>query len=132
MRPPGVQRTALLVALSAALFGASGAGAVRADCARLHALAQRHANDMARRERLDHAGFRRHRGPAGAVAENVAVGCANETCARRLWQNSAPHAANMALGGCQAVASAVSKSGRRYWVLEIGPGGDVRNHEGRY
>jgi hypothetical protein len=30
----------------------------------------------------------------------------------------------MMLGGCQAVASAVSASGRRYWVMEIG--GDSR------
>jgi hypothetical protein len=29
----------------------------------------------------------------------------------------------MMLGGCQAVASAVSASGRRYWVMEIGGGG---------
>jgi len=27
------------------------------------------------------------------------------------------------LGGCQAVASAVSASGRRYWVMEIGGSG---------
>ena len=132
MRSPGVQRTAILCALSVALLVAAGSSTVKADCARLHALAQRHANDMARRERLDHAGFRRHRGPAGAVAENVAVGCADEACARRLWQNSAPHRANMGLGGCQAIASAVSKKGRRYWVLEVGLGGDLRNHEGRY
>ena len=26
------------------------------------------------------------------------------------------------LGGCQAVASAVSASGRRYWVMDIGGG----------
>ena len=33
------------------------------------------------------------------------------------------HRANMMLGGCQAIASAVSKSGRRYWAMEIGGGG---------
>ena len=59
----------------ALLFSAMGAGLCHADCAKLNALAQRHANDMARRNSLDHAGFMRHRGPAGAVAENVAVGC---------------------------------------------------------
>jgi len=91
-----------------------------ADCSSLHALAQQHANDMARRNSLDHAGFMQHRGPAGAVAENVAMGCATEACARRMWMQSQGHRANMMLGGCQAVASAVSASGRRYWAMEIG------------
>jgi len=91
-----------------------------ADCSSLHALAQQHAYDMARRNSLDHAGFKEHRGPAGAVAENVAMGCETEACARRMWMQSPPHRANMMLGGCQAVASAVSASGRRYWAMEIG------------
>jgi len=77
---------------------------------------------MARRNSLDHAGFMKRRGPAGAVGENVAVGCETEACARQVWMNSARHRANMMLGGCQAIASAVSKSGRRYWVMEIGGG----------
>src|SRR5262245_24058100 len=91
-----------------------------ADCSSLRALAQQHANDMARRDSLDHAGFMQHRGPAGAVAENVAMGCETEACARRMWMQSPRHRANMMLGGCQAVASAVSASGRRYWAMEIG------------
>ena len=91
-----------------------------ADCSSLHALAQQHANDMARRNSLDHAGFMTRRGPAGAVAENVAMGCETEACARRMWMQSPPHRANMMLGGCQAVATAVSASGRRYWAMEIG------------
>lgn len=61
-------------------------------------------------------------GLGGAVAENVAVGCETEECARRMWMQSPRHRANMMLGGCQAVASAVSASGRRYWVMEIGGG----------
>ena len=97
-----------------------GAGFCHADCAALYTLAQRHAHDMARRDSLDHAGFKRLRGPAGAVAENVAVGCETEACARRMWMRSPPHRANMMLGGCQAVASAVSASGRRYRAMEIG------------
>src|SRR5262245_23857910 len=91
-----------------------------ADCSSLRALAQQHANDMARRNSLDHAGFMERRGPAGAVAENVAMGCETEACARRMWMESPRHLANMMLGGCQAVASAVSASGRRYWAMEIG------------
>src|SRR5579862_5440785 len=91
-----------------------------ADCSSLHALAQQHANDMARRNSLDHAGFMTRRGPAGAVAENVAMGCDTEACARRMWMQSPSHRANMMLGGCQAVATSVSTNGRRYWVMEIG------------
>jgi hypothetical protein len=107
----------------ALLLTAAGAGANFADCSTLYALAQQHVYDMARRNSLDHAGFMKRRGPAGAAAENVAVGCADEACARRAWMRSPHHRANMMLGGCQAVASAVSKSGRRYWAMEIGGGG---------
>ena len=114
----GAIRTGLALVLGLIL-----AGAAHADCSRLYALAQQHANDMARRNRLDHAGFMTHRGPAGATAENVAVGCADEACARRMWMRSPPHRANMMRGGCHAVASAVSANGRRYWVMEIGGGG---------
>lgn len=110
----------LLVALCATVVWAESC---YADCSSLHALAQQHANDMARRNSLDHAGFMARRGPAGAVAENVAMGCETEACARRMWMQSPPHRANMMLGGCQAVASAVSASGRRYWAMEIGGGG---------
>ena len=91
-----------------------------ADCSSLRALAQQHANDMARRNSLDHAGFMQHRGPAGAVAENAAMGCETEACARQMWMRSPRHRANMMRGGCQAVASAVSASARRYWAMEIG------------
>jgi len=104
----------------ALLFIASGADLCNADCAGLHALAQRHAQDMARRNSLDHSGFMRNRVPAGVVAENVAMGCDTEACARRMWMQSALHRRNMMLGGCQAVASAVSSDGRRYWAMEIG------------
>ena len=97
-----------------------------ADCSSLHALAQQHANDMARRNSLDHAGFMQLRGPAGAVAENVAMGCESEACARRMWMQSPRHRANMMRGGCQAVASAVSASGRRYWAMEIGGSSSAR------
>jgi len=115
----------------ALLFTVVGASLCQADCAALYALAQQHANDMARRNSLDHAGFMRHRGPAGAVAENVAVGCETEECARRVWMQSQHHRANMMLGGCQAIASARSASGRRYWVMEIGGGGRGGEGAGR-
>jgi hypothetical protein len=91
-----------------------------ADCSSLRVLAQQHANDVARRNSLDHAGFMQQRGPAGAVAENVAMGCETEACARRMWMQSSRHRANMMLGGCHDVASAVSANGRRYWAMLIG------------
>jgi len=105
---------------AAFLFVAAGTDFCNADCAGLHAIAQRHAQDMARRNSLDHSGFMRNRVAAGVVAENVAVGCDTEACARRTWMQSAPHRRNMMLGGCQAIASAVSSDGRRYWAMEIG------------
>ena len=106
----------------ALMFSVAGAVPCHANCAALYGLAQQHANDMARRNSLDHRGFMKQRGPAGASAENVAVGCETEACARQAWMKSPHHRANMMLGGCQAIASAVSKSGRRYWVMEIGGG----------
>ena len=119
-----------LLRLFAALCAAAvWAESCYADCSSLHALAQQHANDMARRNSLDHAGFMQRRGPAGAVAENVAMGCETEACARRMWMQSPPHRANMMLGGCQAVASAVSASGRRYWAMEIGGNNGANVHQ---
>jgi uncharacterized protein YkwD len=110
----------ILFGIALALFSVLGARLSHANCGQLHALAQQHAYDMARRDRLDHAGFKKRRGPAGASAENVAVGCETEACAINTWMRSAPHRTNMMLGGCQGIASAVSRSGRRYWAIEIG------------
>jgi hypothetical protein len=122
----------LATVMLAATLSVAGAGIADANCSTLYALAQEHASDMARRESLDHAGFYTERGPRGAMAENVAVGCSTEGCARDMWMKSPPHRANMMLGGCQAVASAMSKSGRRYWAMEIGGGnlGPVRTAAG--
>jgi hypothetical protein len=58
------------------------------NAAKLQAVAQQHAYDMARRNSLGYAGFMRHRGPAGAAAENLAVGGDTEACARRMWMQS--------------------------------------------
>ena len=90
--------------------------------AHLEALARGHAGDMARRESLDHNGFMEVRGPAGARAENVSYGCADSPCAFRQWANSSGHRHNMMLTDITkyGLASAVSKSGRRYWALELG------------
>lgn len=87
----------------------------------LIALARAHAEDMARREKLDHAGFLERRGP-GVRAENVSYGCADSSCTLRRWLKSPRHRANMLLRDVSryGLASAVSKSGRRYWALELG------------
>lgn len=97
----------VLTFLALATFWAHGAS-----CAKMQQLAQEHSNDMAARRSLDHRGFE-HRARRGARAENVALASSREG-AMRLWRASPPHAANMALPGCRAVAN----SGR-YWTMEI-------------
>jgi uncharacterized protein YkwD len=88
----------------------------------MQAMAQRHANSMATRHSMDHAGFLTERGPVGARAENVAWGCATESCTISIWEGSAGHRANMLLSGIRSygIASA-SSGGRRYWCLDLGP-----------
>ena len=90
--------------------------------AKLAAMAQAHATDMARRGTLDHAGFMERRGPGGARAENVAYGCADSPCTIRMWANSPRHRSNMLRGDVSkyGLASAKSTSGRTYWVLVVG------------
>ncbi len=58
----------------------------------------------------------------GAAAENVSFGCADEACAIGQWARSARHRAAMLRKDVTTygLASAVSASGRRYWVMELG------------
>lgn len=107
---------AVMIGLAVAL---SAAAPATASCGLMQKLAQRHADDMARRERLDHAGFGK-RAAQGARAENVAMGHASEAATLAQWRASSRHAANMRLPGCKAVARAQSRSGRYYWALVIG------------
>ena len=90
----------------------------------LAGLAYEQANSMASRNRLDHRGFRERVGFAGGGrhAENVAVGCADENCAFRLWARSPGHRRNMLLRDVSAygLASVTGPGGRRYWALELG------------
>lgn len=91
--------------------------------AELQGIAYGHAADMARRQHLDHRGFKqRMRAVASTAAENVSYGCATEDCAIRQWARSAGHRRNMLMGGVSAygIASAVGANGKRYWVLELG------------
>jgi uncharacterized protein YkwD len=105
------------------------------------AAAQAHASDLARRDRLDHAGFRARMGAlSSTAAENVAYfqcprvrtealglfaasgGCASEARAIASWARSAGHRRNMLMKGIGSygIADAVSASGKHYWVLELG------------
>jgi uncharacterized protein YkwD len=88
----------------------------------LTGLAYYHALDLARRNALDHRGFATERARFGANAENVSYGCADEPCAVLQWARSPRHRANMLMRDVTAygLASAVSASGRRYWVMELG------------
>jgi uncharacterized protein YkwD len=85
-------------------------------------LAKEHAEDMARRKTMDHAGFFEKRGPAGARAENVLYGCGTQACTIQHWINSPGHRSNMLLKDVKTygLASAKSSSGVEYWALELG------------
>ena len=100
---------------------AHGRAELRADAA-LTAMASSHAADMARRDALDHAGFKEQRGPRGARAENVAYGCKDSPCVIQQWVNSSGHRANMLRTDITryGLASAMSASGKKYWALELG------------
>jgi len=124
MSAPGVKRASpgvaamrlILAALPLMLLTPASA---HASCATMQALAQEHANDMARRGSMDHNGFA-SRARRGARAENVAYGVKTKQQAIALWWGSSGHAANMRLTGCKAVASAVGHDGKRYWAMVIG------------
>ncbi len=91
--------------------------------ATLGGAAYEHARDMARRNSLDHNGFKeRAKMSGGAAAENVSWGCADEDCAIRQWAKSAGHRKNMLMKGVSAygLASATAENGRKYWVMMLG------------
>jgi uncharacterized protein YkwD len=89
--------------------------------AKLQAMAQSHARSMAARQSMDHAGFYSGRGPGGARAENVAWGCATESCAIRMWEGSSGHRANMLLTDVKGYGLTSAAGGRnRYWCLVVG------------
>lgn len=94
------------------LANAQGLGGMAQDC----------ANDLARRNALDHKGFGLVRGRCvggrcamGATAENVSYGCRDQACAIAQWMRSPGHRANIMRGGASSIAWADSASGRRYW-----------------
>lgn len=115
MRASVLAMTGAILALSAAQANA---------CAPMQRLAQEHARSMAERNSMDHAGFE-DRARRGAKAENVAV-ARTQAEAMAMWVASPAHASNMMLPGCKGVASAASRSGARYWAMEIAKAGRVR------
>jgi len=96
MSAPGVKRASpgvaamrlILAALPLMLLTPASA---HASCATMQALAQEHANDMARRGSMDHSGFA-SRARRGARAENVAYGVKTKQQAIALWWGSIPGA----------------------------------------
>ena len=110
--------------------------------ATLAGAAYAHARDTAKRNSLDHDGFKeRARFTGGTAAENVlfftcarpdakpgptfagrACGCSDEDCAIKQWAKSAGHRANMLMKGVTSygLASAVAENGRKYWVMMLG------------
>jgi len=85
--------------------------------ASLQAMARRHAQSMAIRRTIDHSGFYSERGKAGARAENVAAGCASESCAIALWAGSFSHRQNMLLADVRKYGLA---SSGHHWCLVLG------------
>ena len=88
-----------------------------AGCGLMQSLAQEHANDMARRERLDHAGFAK-RAARGARAENVAFGHASEAETLAQWRASSRHAANMQGDRQRAIAFGADLLGHGDWTVK--------------
>ena len=82
----------------------------------LQAMAHSHARSMAARGTMDHSGFYTERGRAGARAENVAAGCASESCAIALWAGSSGHRQNMLLADVHKYGLA---SSGQYWCLVL-------------
>jgi len=99
----------------------NGLGQLASD-ANLTSLAAEHSGDMARRDSLDHDNFMTKRGPRGARAENVAYGCKDTPCVIQQWVNSSGHRKNMLIPSVTkyGLASATSKSGKKYWTLLVG------------
>lgn len=91
--------------------------------ATLAGAASAHARDMAKRNSLDHDGFKeRARYTGGTAAENVSWGCETQDCAIKQWANSTAHRANMLMKGVTSygLASAVAENGRKYWAMMLG------------
>ena len=92
--------------------------------AALAGAAYEQAHNMARRNHIDHDGFRARIANivSGVGAENVLWGCDSEDCAIRMWAKSSGHRANMLRADVSmyGIAHATANNGRHYWALELG------------
>jgi uncharacterized protein YkwD len=97
---------------------------------RLQEAAQRHSEEMAQRDSLDHVGNggtsvsdRIHRAGYAwrAVAENIASGSAGADATLVQWLNSPGHYQNLIspLYTQAGIGHAVSARGRDYWTLDL-------------
>lgn len=97
---------------------------------RLDDAAQRHTEEMAQRDVLDHVGnggtsaFDRIRGTGysfRAAAENIASGNAGSSATLAQWIHSLGHCQTMmsALYTQVGIGHAVAASGRHYWTLDL-------------
>jgi uncharacterized protein YkwD len=91
--------------------------------ARASAAARRQAENMARRGRMTHSGFRGRMRGAGVsfpAAENIAMGQPDTASAVESWASSSGHRRNM-LGdyGRVGVAYARRDGGRPYWAMVL-------------
>ena len=105
-----------------ALRSENGLSPLIAD-ANLSAAARQHAESMARRGRVSHAGFRSRMRRANVVfpaAENVAMGQSDGEAAVAAWAGSAGHRRNM-LGEFTrfGVARAERPGERPYWAMVL-------------
>ena len=91
--------------------------------ATLSGLAYQQASLMAGCSQIAAKNFRQRIGPVGTThAENVLVGCEDESCAIDKWAKSGGHRRNMLRGDVSAygIASVTGAKGRKYWALELG------------
>jgi uncharacterized protein YkwD len=102
--------------------------------ARLTTAAQGHADDMARRQHMAHAGANGTDGgqrldnagyPWSTWGENVAAGQATPTDVLTAWLASPGHRANMLHGGVShiGVAASTGSNGVVYWTMVVAAGG---------
>ncbi len=97
---------------------------------KLQAAAERHAKDMAARDRMTHKGgdgsapidrIKATRYPYRRAGENIAAGRLTTEKLMKGWMDSPPHKRNILGSFSQiGVACATGESGKRYWCVTFG------------
>ena len=110
-------KTGIIRFAIALLFSAACAGACHADCARLYALAQQHANDMARRNsvQFDHAAYPAARGTLQSMAYATADPAPLPEALRQVA--AGPRPVRFSVGVCTARTASYPSGG--YWVVVV-------------